>query len=323
MPHILIVDAREEDARQIGWMLGGGGEAFTVTRLERLPNPVDRLVASGADLLLLSLDGEVDGEGDDEGLAPLERLREQLPELPVILLGHDVETDVGRRAIRLGAQDHLVKSQLDPASLRRAVLHALERSRAAAPAVDGVVAVLDRLPHGVVLLDAELRVRFASAPARALLAKPSPLLIGRDRRLRAMEAEESRLLGALIRATSRGEMEESGRALLLGGHGDNPRAVMVTALEGGAALFISDPHAPPEIDRDTLAALYALTPAESKLVALLTRGLTLDAIAERSHVSPHTLRTQLKQVFRKTGTARQSELIKLILTGPAAIAAAR
>ncbi|GAB6044290.1 hypothetical protein JCM17961_49770 [Endothiovibrio diazotrophicus] len=136
-----------------------------------------------------------------------------------------------------------------------------------------------------------------------------------------MEAAQSRLLGALIGAVRRGELDDQGSALLLGGGERHPLAVLVSDLGhgGGTALFLSDPHAPPPVAAETLTALYGLTPAEARLVALLTRGLTLDAVAERTHLSPHTLRTQLKQVFRKTGTSRQPELIKLILTGPAAI----
>ena len=36
-------------------------------------------------------------------------------------------------------------------------------------------------------------------------------------------------------------------------------------------------------------------------------------------MSIHTVRSQLKQIFRKTSTNRQAELVKLLLTGPAAI----
>ena len=321
MTQLLIIDADSEDARQVAWMLGNvDGEAFKVRELDALPDDPGELEEWGFDLLLLAV------EGDD--LAPLEKLRQGLPTLPVILLGRQSDDELGRRAIRLGAQDYLVKSRLDPAGLGRCVLHALERSRCAANRHDavanGINAVLDHLPHGVLFLDRSLKVLFSNRPARALLTADAPLRIGRDQRLRVMDAEEGHLLGGLIHATLRGEMEERGRALLLGGSGDHPLAVMVATLGengSGAALFISDPHTPPAVARDTLTALYRLTPAEAKLVALLARGLTLDAIAERAHVSPHTLRTQLKQVFRKTGTSRQSELLKLILTGPAVIAA--
>ena len=43
---------------------------------------------------------------------------------------------------------------------------------------------------------------------------------------------------------------------------------------------------------------------------------SIEAIAKTSNHSPHTIRSQLKSTFKKTGVSRQSELIKLLLTGP-------
>ena len=324
MPHLMIIDRDAQDARQIAWMLGNvAGAAFDIEELNELPESTDELAKWDFDLLLLAPGGE--GEGDEEALTALRQLRETLPALPVILLDGQARDELGRRAIQLGAQDYLVKSQLDPTTLGRAVLHALERSRAeraeSSAVSRGMGAILDHLPHGVVFLDRTLKVLFANRPARALLSADAPIRVGRDQRLRVMDVDESRLLGALITATLRGEMEESARALLIGGKSAQPLAVMVATIgHDGATLFINAPHAPPSVDRSVLESLYGLTPAESRLVALLTRGLTLDAIAKRANLSPHTLRTQLKQIFRKSGTSRQSELIKLILTGPAVIA---
>ncbi len=53
----------------------------------------------------------------------------------------------------------------------------------------------------------------------------------------------------------------------------------------------------------------------------LSEGKRLETFAEEAGVTTHTVRHQLKQIFRKTDTTRQSELIKLVLTGPAAIRA--
>ena len=53
----------------------------------------------------------------------------------------------------------------------------------------------------------------------------------------------------------------------------------------------------------------------------LSEGKRLETFAEEAGVTTHTVRHQLKQIFRKTETTRQSELIKLVLTGPAAIRA--
>ena len=67
--------------------------------------------------------------------------------------------------------------------------------------------------------------------------------------------------------------------------------------------------------RDTSAAArhFKLTPAEVKLVTALAEGVSLAEFSERGAISIHTARNQLKSVFWKTGTSRQSELVALFL----------
>jgi DNA-binding CsgD family transcriptional regulator len=58
------------------------------------------------------------------------------------------------------------------------------------------------------------------------------------------------------------------------------------------------------------------SPLEAQVSISLANGHSIDEIARGSNHSAHTIRSQLKSVFRKTGVTRQSELIKLLLTGP-------
>ena len=50
------------------------------------------------------------------------------------------------------------------------------------------------------------------------------------------------------------------------------------------------------------------------------QGLGLDEIADRLGLSRHTTRQHLRQVFQKTATHRQAELVRLLLRGPAGLA---
>ncbi len=68
-----------------------------------------------------------------------------------------------------------------------------------------------------------------------------------------------------------------------------------------------------------LRGLYGLSRVEARLALGLARGMQVDELAVDTKVSIHTVRSQLKQIFRKTSTNRQAELVKLLLTGPAAI----
>ena len=67
-----------------------------------------------------------------------------------------------------------------------------------------------------------------------------------------------------------------------------------------------------------LRARWGLTAGEAALCLALVAGARLAEIAKRNAVSTETLRTQLKSVFAKTGTHRQSDLIRLLHTQSAA-----
>src|SRR5262249_26878057 len=57
---------------------------------------------------------------------------------------------------------------------------------------------------------------------------------------------------------------------------------------------------------------FGLTPSEARLVLQLVTGETLRSAAAELHISYETARTQLKNIFSKTGTCRQAELVAVI-----------
>lgn len=86
--------------------------------------------------------------------------------------------------------------------------------------------------------------------------------------------------------------------------------------DGAMLLLIDEPA--PDVDAHRAAALalhHRLTAAESRVLTQLADGLGVADIAAANGVSVHTVRTHLKHLFEKTGTGRQSDLIRL-LSGP-------
>lgn len=63
---------------------------------------------------------------------------------------------------------------------------------------------------------------------------------------------------------------------------------------------------------DLLRALFDLSPAEAKLAAALSSGQTLKDAAADQAIQFSTARSYLEQVFRKTGTNQQSQLVALL-----------
>lgn len=101
---------------------------------------------------------------------------------------------------------------------------------------------------------------------------------------------------------------------------------------GGASRSTQQPPAAPSGDRSAvpaaergdpdrasmsdvaaLRAAFRLTKAEARLALRLADGASLTAAAEAFDVKLTTIRSQLQQVFAKTGTSRQAELVALLL----------
>jgi DNA-binding NarL/FixJ family response regulator len=71
--------------------------------------------------------------------------------------------------------------------------------------------------------------------------------------------------------------------------------------------------AAPQIPGEAFAKLYGLTGGELRVVLALVPGFGAKEAAEVIGLSETTVRTHLQSVFEKTGTTRQTELIKLLM----------
>jgi DNA-binding CsgD family transcriptional regulator len=65
---------------------------------------------------------------------------------------------------------------------------------------------------------------------------------------------------------------------------------------------------------DLLRCHFGLTPAEARLAFQLVAGETLRAAAVKLSITYETARTELKNIFNKTGICRQAELVIVIVT---------
>jgi signal transduction histidine kinase len=131
---VLLVEDNDGDARLIRHHLRTDTSTVfdppNLTHVESLTAAVDRLAGGDFDLVLLDL-----GLADSRGIETLERLEERMasrddvPLLPVVVLTGLTDDETALRAIQEGAQDYLLKDNLDGALLERGIRHALERHR--------------------------------------------------------------------------------------------------------------------------------------------------------------------------------------------------
>ena len=85
-------------------------------------------------------------------------------------------------------------------------------------------------------------------------------------------------------------------------------------------LLIVDPAEPAGSDTRALINLFGLTDREAALVALLADGYRLDAAAGQLGIGRETARTHLARSLHKTGTERQTDLVRLALAATPLIA---
>lgn len=124
--NVLLVEDNPGDARLIREMLGEARPgAFHLDQAGRLDEALARLEKESFNVLLLDL-----GLPDSQGLDTLAAATARAPHLPIIIFTGLADEEVGVKAIEKGAQDFLVKGQVEAHILSRAIRYAIERERA-------------------------------------------------------------------------------------------------------------------------------------------------------------------------------------------------
>jgi DNA-binding CsgD family transcriptional regulator len=191
---------------------------------------------------------------------------------------------------------------------------------------------LDRIPMGVVLLDSTRRPVLSNRTARSILEQHDGFSIDPSGPHAQRPSDE-----AALQQTLRAALEEDGEKPRPQSHfiaisrpsGRRAYPLMVSHLlsaigdsalhDAVAVLFISDLEGRSLGRTGLLRDLYDLTRAEAELVDLLCDGIPIDEAARRRGVTTNTARSQLKQVFSKTETSRQADLVRLVMAGIAPI----
>lgn len=267
-----------------------------------------------------------------QGFAPLWpivhslTLMDDLSAGAVCLFRREGSDDFAKDDLELG--DSLV-SHLARAVNFYSTLEGVQRERLA------LAEVIDRLPMGVILIDAQRQPVICNRSAEQITQLDDGFRID-DRGPFTADARDNamlqKLLADALECEPGRELHASGFMSATRPTGKRPFPMMVTPLmaappggrshEAVVAIFVSNPDAAeagPVSAAESLERLYDLTAAEAQLVERLAEGHSLEEAAAARGVSIHTARSHLKHAFAKTETKRQGELVRLVLTGVASI----
>jgi DNA-binding CsgD family transcriptional regulator/PAS domain-containing protein len=186
-------------------------------------------------------------------------------------------------------------------------------------------ATLDALLAGVYLVARGGRLVYMNTAAERQIKAGNALRIVNNR----LVANDLQARQALARATDETASEELDG--VSGGHslpipdpqGDGYVATLLRLDRGSrqsimapfaasVAVFMQEPARIPMMPGEAFAKLYRLTGGELRVLLALAQGLGGKEAADMLGISEPTVRTHLQNIFSKTGTSRQADLLRLL-----------
>ena len=135
---LVVSEHQEAEARRVRELLEAAGPARFVVSGVTPRDSFTRLAHGGVDVVLLAV-----SLAARRGFATFTELHALAPAVPFLFLSDAADERHGLEAVRAGAQDFLVKTDLEGDVLARAVRHAIERHRVHAALLD--MALVDDL----------------------------------------------------------------------------------------------------------------------------------------------------------------------------------
>jgi signal transduction histidine kinase/ActR/RegA family two-component response regulator len=146
------------------------GLRFDVERADRLSVGLKLLDAARFDALLLDLTLP-----DSTGLETVERVIAHGATVPILVMTNLGDETTAFEAMRLGAQDYMVKATSDSRYLKRAIWYAIERHKLLAQS-EGII---NGAADGMVVADSGGIVRYMNPAAQAVFGEPAETMVGK------------------------------------------------------------------------------------------------------------------------------------------------
>lgn len=203
-----------------------------------------------------------------------------------------------------------------------------ERLRLADARMGTGYAVLEALTLPIFIVTCDGVVAFLNRAAQNILSRNDGVELAglaHRRLLQARDAESNRRLQLALRATADPQQCELPDLIQLRRTTQQtPYIATISPLpprygeptSGHTRVLLvtlSDPDARPAVTAHSLRRLYGLTATEASVAIALAAGTSPAEISARNEVSLYTTKAHMRRIFEKTGTRRQSEVMRLVL----------
>jgi len=155
-----------------------GSQAFELAHANNVNDAKTYLDGHSVNVILLDVES-----GGAEGQETLRRVRQAAPRVAIVLLFSLEGEPMARQAMRDGAQDYLIRDEMQPRELVRSLENAIERKaieEALFEEKERAQVTLDSIGDAVISADVEGRVTFLNLLAERLTGWPEPEATGRS-----------------------------------------------------------------------------------------------------------------------------------------------
>ncbi len=176
--NVLFIEDNPGDARLVKEELrsASSGTIVHVEWVDRLELGLARLASNHLAAVLLDLNLP-----DSEGLETLKRVIASAPAIPVIVMTGQADEALAMQAVQAGAQDYLIKGQVDGRLLTRSIQYAIQRKQAEVAlreSEERFRLVVESAPSAMIVVDKSGRINLSNTQAGQLFGYSRGELLG-------------------------------------------------------------------------------------------------------------------------------------------------
>lgn len=177
---ILIIEDNPFDYRLTSNILKQESKSYSIEWASMLSEGFKILETSDFDLLILDLNLP-----DSTGVETLTKIHSFSPEIPIIVLASKDEEDIAVTALKFGAQDYLVKGNINRSLLNRSIRYAVERKQSEKTkfAFQRLSTIIDQSVDSILIMDINGIIEYVNPAFEAVTGYLQAEILGKSQEI--------------------------------------------------------------------------------------------------------------------------------------------